>query len=497
MLDIPRANAGGHGLGLLTSSSHTAPSIAADLPTPPASSSQVANLEEELREISTELAGSIRREMELEDELDRLRAHCQENHAHTYSASGDSGRRTSDYFSDSGTTSSRYGGVDDQAAKIEELEKQMRKAELEKAQVKLEMSEKMAEILKQRRLAEDRISALEEHVVQSRVMSVANSPMPSPMPMMGRSMDLQKPNMDLGTEQQRRWIKNLETQLEESKRKLSVEQQSRANMEELIGGMRHEIAAYREERDRLQDDVVPMLETRITELQRSGASGVKSPRSATISSTRGRAASLSQEPRDQLVQRLKDSEAQGVALHKALRSLLDRHRLTEKSHSRRLRAVQTELDKAMVTHRAFGGGPRSINSSARVSTMALGQSLSPQNGSQSGRDDSNGSSEKGSSVTGSNLGWPGVFMYKSKAKGDSQGQGRDSSMDSHHFHQVKPLNIQSPLFKPSSANGLSISTGPYIQNGTASTPQTATTPKPPTSILDAPSMFRKPTAWLT
>ena len=65
---------------------------------------QVEEMESELKDISAELAASIRREMDLEDLVDRLQLEAQ-------NPSGN-GKRTSDYFSDSGTSSVRYGEPD-------------------------------------------------------------------------------------------------------------------------------------------------------------------------------------------------------------------------------------------------------------------------------------------------------------------------------------------------------------------------------------------------
>ena len=58
----------------------------------------VEELERELREVSSELAASIQREMDLEDEVERWKS---EN----ASAMAADNRRTSDYYSDSGISS--------------------------------------------------------------------------------------------------------------------------------------------------------------------------------------------------------------------------------------------------------------------------------------------------------------------------------------------------------------------------------------------------------
>lgn len=126
-------------------------------PLTPAISIKVEELEEELREISSELAASIRREMELEDEVDRLQMEGP-SIAEPY-------RRTSDYFSDSGTSSVRYPPSDENSgSRSEDVSKLKRRSEQEKAQIKLETSQKLTEERARRRAMEDHIRKMEEHV---------------------------------------------------------------------------------------------------------------------------------------------------------------------------------------------------------------------------------------------------------------------------------------------------------------------------------------------
>lgn len=113
------------------------------------------DVEEELREISTELAGSIRREMELEDLVDRLQLEA--------SQGPELGRRTSDYFSDSGSGSYRYA-MSDADGKLEDLAKQKRLSEQEKAQFKLSLTQKLQDERSQRKVLEDHIRHLEDRV---------------------------------------------------------------------------------------------------------------------------------------------------------------------------------------------------------------------------------------------------------------------------------------------------------------------------------------------
>ena len=112
-------------------------------------------MEEELREVSTELAGSIRREMELEDLVDRLQLEA--------SQGPELGRRTSDYFSDSGSGSYRYA-MSDADGKLEDLAKQKRLSEQEKAQFKLSLTQKLQDERSQRKLLEEHIRQLGDQV---------------------------------------------------------------------------------------------------------------------------------------------------------------------------------------------------------------------------------------------------------------------------------------------------------------------------------------------
>lgn len=126
--------------------------------------SKLSELENELREISSELAGSIRREMELEDLVERFQSDLPLDTTN---------RRTSDYFSDSGTSSIRYAN---DANRGEDLEKFRRNAEQERAQLKVELSQKWQEERSKRLATESHIQILENQVnqVSLLVLSVNN-----------------------------------------------------------------------------------------------------------------------------------------------------------------------------------------------------------------------------------------------------------------------------------------------------------------------------------
>jgi G:T/U-mismatch repair DNA glycosylase len=119
-------------------------------------------MEKELKDISAELASSIRREMDLEDLVERLQAEAQNP--------SDRGKRTSDYFSDSGTSSVKYGESD---SRQDELDRMIRKTEQEKAQMRLELTNKVQEERTRRKQLEAQIRNLEEKA--SHVSTVMNT----------------------------------------------------------------------------------------------------------------------------------------------------------------------------------------------------------------------------------------------------------------------------------------------------------------------------------
>lgn len=112
-------------------------------------------METELKDISAELAASIRREMDLEDLVERLQLEA-------LNPSGN-GKRTSDYFSDSGTSSVRYGEPD---SKAEELDRMLRKTEQDKAQMKLELTDKIQDERQRRKFFENQVRILEDKASQ-------------------------------------------------------------------------------------------------------------------------------------------------------------------------------------------------------------------------------------------------------------------------------------------------------------------------------------------
>lgn len=364
-IDVHRANAG--------IQQHLMPQTPLlPLPTPPATNAHVAELERELQEISAELAKSIKREMELEDELERYKLESP-------LANMDPNRRTSDYYSDSGNGSVKYP-LGDSEGRIEELERLRRKAEQDKAQVKLDMSQRLEDALRTKREAEERMS-----------LSVTDSPR----------------------------LKQLEIALEEARRKFKEERQCRESYESLIASMKMELVQRQNESENLRDEVVPRLKARIEGLESESADKQKlayensrmqqeleklrnehetfmnsrrmqmemqkqqermmsisednvqpslSRSTSLVGKTRRRADSTisrsgsvrengggltrsnsireqTTESREVLTQRLRDIEAQRTALHNALKSLILRQTHTEKQHAKRIKALEQERDK--------------------------------------------------------------------------------------------------------------------------------------------------------
>ena len=146
-IDVRKANAG------LNSyfPNHVVP------PLTPALSVQIEGMEDELKDLSLELAASIRREMELEDEVDRL-------HAEGQAVFENQTRRTSDYYSDSATSSVRDLGIESVVNKTQDLERLKRRSQQEKVQLKLDLSGKLQEERALRKTVEDHVRSLEEHI---------------------------------------------------------------------------------------------------------------------------------------------------------------------------------------------------------------------------------------------------------------------------------------------------------------------------------------------
>lgn len=359
----------------------------------------VEELERELRQVSSELAGSIRREMELEDEVERFRM---EMSSFSQDQSLEPTRRGSDYFSDSGTSSLRFP-LGDSDAKIEELERIRRKCEQDKAQLQVDYAQKLTQELRHRKDLEAQLHELTEEL-QSREVDASEEPISD-----GR-------------------VRELETYLDDARRRLSQERQAKDNFEDMFAALREESGKYRNERDNLHDEIIPQMKARIEGLEaetnemrsaqyeqsrlqqdlqalqvenkklkealsnpanfntiaedeampvnkwpraglsrsnslarssshqnlRRGSSltrtgSVKEPREA----TRSRSDSVSNE-------RLKDVEEQRDALHKALKNLLRRFENQKREHAKAMRRLIADRDRARSATPARMGFSREV-----------------------------------------------------------------------------------------------------------------------------------------
>ncbi|KFY25028.1 hypothetical protein V493_04881 [Pseudogymnoascus sp. VKM F-4281 (FW-2241)] len=346
------------------------------------SESHVGEMEEELKTISAELATSIRREMELEDLVERLQSEADNPRGPN--------KRTSDYFSDSGTSSVKYGG--DVDSRTEEIDRMQRKTDREKAQIRLDCQEKVQEERTRRSGLEKKIRRLEEKVSHVDLASM-NS-------------------LDSGGR-----LKDLEATCEDLRRRLNDERKVKENFEDLLTALRGELHTSHNERDNLRDEVVPQLRARVEGLEAQAAeheklayehtkvqqqmqltrgdsvrklqtdmqqhmdsigedgpqpnSGLKrstSVRNSTVTTPimRSRPTSMSLakgvESRDMLLERVKDVEAQRDALHRALKSLLERQEHQTKENDKRLRQLETERDNALKSAPKRAGYGKDVSS---------------------------------------------------------------------------------------------------------------------------------------
>lgn len=230
------------GLDIQKASAVDAPGFAGPDATPVAgdvgSVTHIKELEEELTEISIELAASIKREMDLEDELERMKVEA----AHS---SAGCGRRASDYFTDSGASSARYpvANPDD---RMEQLETRLRKAEQEKVQSKLDMASRLQTELSQRKELEETVRHLQDRLS------------------LNESQALER-----GYAATR--VAELESSLDATRRHLSDEQQSKSSLEDLYNTTKLELTQQSNERDDLRHNILPQLTARLAGLQSEAA----------------------------------------------------------------------------------------------------------------------------------------------------------------------------------------------------------------------------------
>ncbi|RCI15526.1 hypothetical protein L249_3511 [Ophiocordyceps polyrhachis-furcata BCC 54312] len=359
------------------------PPLALPLPLPPppppppppqaSSSIQVEEMEEELKAISSELAASIRREMDLEDLVDRL----QEQVSNPQGA----GKRTSDYFSDSGNSSAKLSEYEQSR---EEVDKVQRRAEQEKASIRLELTTKLQDERSKRKVLDQQIKDLAEKASQIDLAQINN--------------------LDANSR-----VRDLETTCEDLRRRLSEERESKDNFGDLLSALKGELHDACNERDNLRDEVVPQLRARVegleseaaaytnltyesTKMQQQlqslqqentslrGSSGANIPedwRSLTRSNStaaasfrpRGPPGGLARsdsvknaqaESRDQLFERLKDVEAQRDALHSALKNLLERQEFQNRENRKKIEVLEGERRRLLSESPKKAGFERDI-----------------------------------------------------------------------------------------------------------------------------------------
>ncbi|KAI1470868.1 uncharacterized protein F4812DRAFT_281706 [Daldinia caldariorum] len=328
----------------------------------------IEEMEEELKAISAELAASIRREMDLEDLVDRLQA---ERDNPTTNAN----KRTSDYFSDSGYSSAKLSEYDQSR---EEIEKIQRRSEQEKAQIRLELTNKLQDERSRRQQLDVQIKELSERASQ---------------------IDLAKAdNADTSGR-----VKELENTCETLRRKLTEERQVKDNFEDLLAALKNELENASNQRDNLRDEVVPQLRARVEGLESQAAElekmayestkmqqelqALKNENTSLKQTQPNPMGTISEEPilagsrlsrsnsltgpspsfrlqrappgltrsksvkttesRDQLSERLKDVEEQRNALHKALKNLLDRQEYQNRENEKKIRALEMERDRLL------------------------------------------------------------------------------------------------------------------------------------------------------
>lgn len=343
-----------------------------------------------MKAISLELASSIRREIDLEDLADRL----QEQIANNPQAAGS--KRTSDYFSDSGQSTVKLNESADQGK--DEIEKVQRKAEQEKASLRLELTAKLQDERERRKELDQKIRQLQERASEVDVVEINN--------------------IDASER-----IKELENTCEDLRRKLSEERQSKTNFEDLLSALKGQLQDACDERDNLRDEVIPELKARVegleseaaeyanltyessrmqqelstlkrensslrnsmvsgiedlptkrmsvigmsglSSLSRSNSMGLSRSNSVAAGSMRRGPSGLgggsglkrsdsvkntaTTEPREVLIERLKDVEAQRDALHSALKSLLERQEFQNREYQKKIRTLEAERQRLTTT----------------------------------------------------------------------------------------------------------------------------------------------------
>ena len=211
-------------------------------------------------------------------------------------------------------------------------------------------------------------------------------------------------------------VKELEANLEDLRRKLMEERQIKENFEDLLGALKGQIEEHRNERDNLRDEIVPQLRARVEGLETEAAEfqrltyentrmqqelqslknenntllqarqgsrinsiseegpstkpGLSRANSTARSSMIGGKGGLTRsnsvkerESRESLADRVKDIEAQRDALHRALKSLLERQEHQNRENEKHIKALESERD------RALSGSPKRMGYDREVTNL--------------------------------------------------------------------------------------------------------------------------------
>lgn len=350
--------------------------IGSYFPVPPSthrkgsSAVEIEEMEDELKAISAELASSIRREIDLEDLVERMQGEIANPQ--------EPGKRTSDYFSDSGYSSAKFGEYDQAKEEIALIQ---RRAEQEKAQLRLELTDKLQDERGRRSALDQQIKELAERASQADAAQMTS-----------KDADVR--------------VRELEKTCEDLRRKLAEERQVKDNFEDLFSALKDELQNTSLERDNLRDETVPQLRARVEGLEAQQADNEKlayettkmqqelqelrdtKAKHDTLSRLRsssvtgqsfkmGRPPSIAStglgrsntvkggqhESREALGERLKDVEAQRDALHNALKNLLDRQEFQNRENEKKIRLLETERD------RILSASPRRVGFEKEVSTL--------------------------------------------------------------------------------------------------------------------------------
>lgn len=367
------------------------------LPLLPSPTTQITEMEDELKAISAELASSIRREIDLEDLVERLQSEISNPQAN---------KRTSDYYSDAGYGSTK--ALSDYDATKEEITQVQRRAEQERAQVRLELTQKLSEERTWRMALDQQVKDLSERAA------------------MLDQAQAQRISEDVSGR-----VKQLEGTCEDLRRRLAEERNIKENFEDLLSAMKSELENTTNERDNLRDEVVPQLRARVEgletqanemerqtyetskmqqelqtlkqendslrtaateneqamaaataaaaaaaaaavadtefQLQRAPPGGLSRSntlkgglsRSNTLKGGLSRSNTVKQqsagqganstinESREVLAERLRDVEAQRDALHSALKSLLERQEFQTRENNKKVRLLEVERERLM------------------------------------------------------------------------------------------------------------------------------------------------------